>query len=132
MFHNILLFNWFSLLLSFLLVRTCMKFSGLKCCLFNTALHLYAMGSCLRLSRCCVSPEPTTCIVTVGLLVAVFFIIYRSASLEKVGMAFCALLRTRYDVITMRTKRDATYSLLRGLLLSLGVNKMMTVLLYGQ
>jgi len=45
----------------------------------------------------------------VGPLVAVFFIMYRLASLEKVRMAFDTLLRTGCDVSAMRSKGDVTY-----------------------
>jgi F420-0:gamma-glutamyl ligase-like protein len=54
---------------------------------------------------------------------------YRLAALEKVRMAFDTLLRAGCDVTAMQTKGDATYSLLLGLLTSLGVNKMITLLL---
>jgi hypothetical protein len=70
-----------------------------------------------------------TRVVIVGPLVAVFFIMCRLASLERVRMAFDTLLRTGCDETAMQTKGDATYSLLGELLLSLGVSKMITLLL---
>jgi len=58
-------------------------------CPFNSALYLHVLWEDVTDCPYIVWKDaPTTCVVTVGPLVAVFFIMYRLASLEKVRMAF--------------------------------------------